>query len=138
MLYVHLGVPQGTHSQALWNTYTDKIAFACLKLQRDVRSLLCDTPECIVRQRQYLSCLSMDHVPGIAVRERTAPCGWIGSTIISRLHDKWYINVYHLFHIVVAVHEFDLPMPHGKCDLLQGLELMLIQSLNGLARTMYL
>lgn len=115
-------------SQALWTSYTDTITATCATARhaREIRSLLRVCTDCITHQRHYLNCLSKK--PTLPMRDLAKPCGWIISTENGNSQTEWKIRVHHRFALLLSFEEFNLPMPFGKCEKLQGMEHLILDN----------
>lgn len=125
-LCVHYGVQEGTTNNALWTKYTDKITATCLRIPPAMRSLFGAMLDCIYLQALYLQCTLIDPTRNMPAGNFTTPCGWIVWSAITSLNHKWYIKVHPLVYLALTFHRFELPMPYGRCDFLQGLEHVIV------------
>lgn len=127
-LYLHSELRCASENRpALWSSYTDKITAVCVhpRLGQEIVLLFRVIINCTNLQRHYLNCLPQG-LERPTVNNVKTPCGWINSTENRNSHSQWTITVHHTFLLLLTFKELKLPMPFGRCDKLQSMEILVL------------
>ena len=118
-------------SPSSWRAYIDQVTALCMKGSglTTSSSSVSYISRCAFHNQLYLHCVPYQLVDSQQYKrlaQFTKPCGVISS--LQRVTAYWKITVMHAFYIELNFEEFNLSMPHGSCNGLEGSEVLMLGS----------